>query len=152
MLDLHTKFLCDVQVDVEAPLVLGSTPHCVRMIYKITGGSVKGPDLTGDVLPMGADWCLVRPDGAGELDVRITIQTDDGELIYSYYRGIMDVSPEVFGRMATGQDVDPTEYYFRSAPIFETASSKYDWLNRIIVVGVGQLKPNEVIYKMYRVL
>ena len=152
MLDLKYEFLCDVQADVEEPLPIGSTPHGVRMIYNIKGGTVKGPNIAADVLPTGADWILLRPDGAGELDVRGTIRTDDGELIYCYYRGILNVPPEVFERIQKGESVDPSEYYFRTTPIFETGSDKYGWLNRIVAVGIGQLMPNRVIYKIYRIL
>ena len=152
MLDLKYEFLCDLRADLEELLPIGSTPHGIRWIFNIKGGTVQGPNITGDVLPMGADWLLLRPDGAGELDVRATIRTDDGELIYSYYRGILHAPPEVLECIQKGENVDPSEYYFRTTPIFETASDKYDWLNRIIAVGVGQLMPNRVIYKIYRIL
>ena len=152
MLDLKYEFLYEAQIDLEEPLPIGSTPHGTRMIVNIKGGTVKGPNITGDVLPIGADWILLRPDGAGELDVRATIRTDDGELIYLYSGGILVLSPEVYGRIQKGENVDPSEYYFRTTPIFETASDKYDWLNRIIAVGVGQVMSNRVIYKCYRIL
>jgi len=152
MLDLKYEFLYDVQADLEEPLLIGSTPHGVRMIFNIKGGTVSGPNIKGDVLPTGADWVLLRPDGAGELDVRGTIRTDDGELIYTYYRGILHTTPEVYERIQKGESVDPSEYYFRTTPILETGSDKYGWLNRIIAVGVGQLMPNRVIYKVYRIL
>ncbi len=152
MLDLKYEFLCDVQADLEEPLLIGSTPHGVRMIFNIKGGTVSGTNIKGDVLPTGADWILLRPDGVGELDVRGTIRTDDGELIYMYYRGILHTTPEVYERIQKSESVDPSEYYFRTSPILETGSDKYGWLNRIIAVGVGQLMPNRVIYKIYRIL
>jgi hypothetical protein len=122
------------------------------MIFNIKGGTISGTNIKGNVLPTGADWILLRPDGAGELDVRGTIRTDDGELIYMYYRGILHTTPEVYERTQKGESVDPSEYYFRTTPILETGSDKYGWLNRIIAVGVGQLMPNRVIYKIYRIL
>ena len=106
------------------------------------GGTFEGPRLKGEVLPGGGDCLVFRPDGAGELDVRATLRTDDGHLIYTYYRGIIQASPEVTQRVAQGESVDRSEYYFRTAPVYETASEKYSWLNRIVAVAVGSFAPN----------
>lgn len=152
MTDLNTEFLCEVSVDLEEPQNVGATPHGNRQIYYVKGGSFEGPKLKGEVLPGGGDWLLLRPDGAGELDVRGTMRTDDGHLIYTYYRGIIHASPEVTQRVAQGESVDPSEYYFRTAPVYETASEKYSWLNRIVAVAVGRFAPNRVAYKVYSIL
>jgi hypothetical protein len=152
MLDLKTEFLCEVSVDLEEPQEIGDTPHGNRRIFYVKGGTVEGPKIKGEVLPGGGDWLLVRPDGAGELDVRATIRTDDGHLVYCYYRGILHPPPEVALRVMQGEDVDPSEYYFRTAPVYETASEKYGWLNRIVAVAVGKFAPNWVGYKVYAVL
>ena len=119
---------------------MGATPHGSRSIYLVTGGEFKGPKLKGDMLPGGGDWLLMRPDGAGELDVRATMRTDDGHLIYMSYRG-------VFHGGADGEDL-----YFRSTPYFETASEKYGWLNQIVAVGLGTFTGSRVSYKVYEIL
>jgi hypothetical protein len=124
----------------------------MRRIAPVTGGKVEGPNIKGEVLPFGADWAVLRPDGAWELDVRITIRTQDGELVYAYYRGIIDTTQEVWGRILSGEEVDPSEYYFRTSPVFETASEKYKWLNKKLCVGVGKLLPGKVEYKVYQIL
>ena len=152
MAELKTELLYEVSVDLEAPQDVGATPHGVRRIYYVKGGTFQGPRLKGEVLPGGGDWLLLRPDGAGELDVRATVRTDDGHLIYTHYRGIINASPEVMQRIAAGEAVDPSEYYFRTAPYFETSSEKYGWLNRIVAVGVGRMIPNGVAYTVYAVL
>lgn len=152
MADLKTELLAEVSVDLEEAQNVGATPHGNRQIFLVKGGTFEGPKLKGEVLPGGGDWFLLRPDGAGELDVRGTMRTDDGHLIYIYYRGIMHASPEVTQRMLQGEAVDPSEYYFRTAPVFETASEKYGWLNRIVAVGVGRLAPNWVGYTVYAIL
>jgi hypothetical protein len=152
MLELKYEFLCETIGDLDDPQAIGASPHGVRMIYPVLGGSVKGPKLNGRALAFGADWLVLRPDGAGELDVRITIQTDDGELIYSYYRGILRIAPEIMERIQKGEDVDPSEYYFRTTPVFETGSAKYSWLNQIICVGVGKVEQKRVRYKIYQIL
>jgi hypothetical protein len=152
MLDLKYDLLCEVIADLEEPLTVGYTPQGIRMIFNIKGGTVKGKNISGDVLPTGADWIIIRPDGVGQLDVRATVRTEEGELIYIYYRGILNASPEVFTRIQSGEDVDPSEYYFRTTPVFETASDKYSWLNSIISVGVGKSMKNRVMYKIYQIL
>ena len=152
MLDLKYEFLCEIDVDLEEPIDVGSTPHGVRMIYNIKGGTVEGPKVSGKVLPTGADWLIIRPDMAAELDVRATMQTNDNEIVYIYYRGIINADLEIIDRIQKGEDVDPSEYYFRTTPVFETSSEKYGWLNRIVAVGVGKLAKNKVKYKVYMIL
>ena len=152
MAPLYSEFLYEVSVDLETPQNVGATPHGNRQIFYVKGGTFEGPKLKGEVLPGGGDWFMFRPDGAGELDVRATVRTDDGHLIYTYYRGILNAPPEVLQRVAAGEAVDPSEYYFRTTPVFETASEKYGWLNRIVAVGVGRVKPNWVGYTVYAVL
>ena len=152
MAELKSELLCELSVDLEEPQDMGATPHGVRRIYRVKGGTFAGPKLKGEVLPGGGDWLLLRPDGAGELDVRATMRTDDGHLIYTYYRGILAASPEVGQRILQGETLDPSQYYFRTAPCFETASEKYGWLNRIVAVGIGKLAPNWVGYTVYAIL
>jgi len=152
MLDLKYEFLCDIVADLEEPIEVGSTPHGVRMIYNIKGGTVEGPKVSGKILPTGADWLIIRSDMVAELDVRATMQTDDNEIVYTYYRGIINADLEILNKIQEGEDVDPTEYYFRTTPVFETSSEKYGWINRIVSVGVGKLAKNKVIYKVYMIL
>jgi len=73
-----------------------------------------------------------------QLDIRFTLRTDDGELVYASSSGISDIAPEVRQRIAQGTDVDPSEYYFRTALRFETGAHEYLWLNRLLAIGVGK--------------
>ena len=152
MLDLNYKFLYDLHGDLEAPINVGSTPRGIRRIFNVKGGTIEGPKIRGKVLPTGADWVIIRPDKVAELDVRAILQTDDNEIIYTYYRGILNATSEVYDMIQKGEDVDPSEYYFRTTPYFETSSEKYGWLNRIVAVGVGKLGKNKVSYKVYTIL
>jgi hypothetical protein len=131
---LKSEFLMDMVLDIGAPQVLGT-----RRIVPVTGGTFEGPKLKGTALPGGADWILVRPDGASELNVRVTLRTDDEQLIYITYRGLL-IAPK-------GGDM-----YWRTTPVFETASPKYDWLTRIIAVGIGRQVPNKAAYSVYQIL
>jgi hypothetical protein len=154
MLELKYEFLADIAVDVDwgGTINVGATPQGNRAIVHITGGTFEGPKLRGVILPGGGDWYTARPDGAGILDVRAVARTDDDHIIYTYYRGINYAPPEVRERMSKGEAVDPSEYYFRITPVFETASEKYDWLNRTVAIGVGQITPAGVAYKIYTIL
>ncbi len=140
MTELKTEFLFTMSADLAEAQDVGATPQGNRRIYYVTGGTFEGPKLKGEVLPGGGDWALVRPDGAVQLDVRATLRTGDGELIYTTYRGLIRGAP------------DSPDFYFRTAPMYETASEKYGWLNQIVAVGVGKLTTTGVSYSVYQVL
>ena len=150
---IRTKPLLTMPIEVETPLqMVGKTPFGDRRIAKVTGGSFSGPELNGTVLPGGGDWLLMRADGVLQLDVRITLETDDGALIYMTYRGLRHGPEAVMERVNKGEDVDPSEYYFRIAPFFEAGTDKYDWLNRTLAIGTGHRLPAGPVYEIYQVL
>jgi hypothetical protein len=103
------------------------------------------------VLPGGADWLLVRPDGVGELDVRVTLQTDDGALIYVTYRGYLTRILELFPRWAQGEQIPDDEYYFMITPYFETSAAQYAWLQQVVAIGRGSLIQGGVSYQVFAV-
>ncbi|UCD10209.1 MAG: DUF3237 domain-containing protein [Dehalococcoidales bacterium] len=154
MSDIRTEFLFHLVANLDRVGVLevGTTPHGTRRIFYVTGGTLEGPRIKGTVLPGGGDWMVVRPDGVGILDVRAVFHTDDDHLIYSYYRGMLVRSAEVTERMQRFEQVDPSEYYFRTTPVFETASEKYGWLNKIVAVGTGLVSNEGVEYDVYSIL
>ena len=148
---LAAEHLFDIHVDLEPAQRVGQTPGGARNIVLVKGGAVAGPKVNGSVLPGGGDWVVTRGDGVGELDVRLTMETVDGALVYMRYGGILDAKPEVFRRVYGGEDVAPSEYYFRTTPRFETSTEAYAWLNSIICVGVGALGPNVVDYRIFAI-
>ncbi len=153
MLELEHEFLCELQAELEQPShIVGPAPSGQRVIVYVKGGTVRGPKINGEVLPGGGDWVTVRPDGVMILDVRALMRTDDGELIYVYYRGVSHSSPEIQQKRQSGEAVDPSEYYFRTTPIFETSSEKYNWLTKIVCVGVGSFEPGGVKYRIHEIL
>ncbi len=116
---------------------LGATPLGRRRIIPITGGRFWGARLSGRVLPGGADWQVIRPDGVADLDARYTLETGDGALIYVRNKGYRHGPEDVIRRLAAGEAVDPKLYYMRTTPWFETGDARYAWLNRIVCVGTG---------------
>jgi hypothetical protein len=151
MIPLRSEFLFTLTGSVAEPLKIGNTPSGERLIYSIEGGEFEGPRLKGTVLPGGSDAMLIRADGVVLPDVRMTLRTDDEQLIFMRYEGMRHGPPEVMERLARGESVDPGEYYFRISPQFETGSSKYAWLNKIIAVGAGHRLPTGPIYYVYEV-
>ena len=135
---LRSEFLLQIIGDLGDPQNVGETPLGVRRILYMTGGSFSGPRLKGEVLPGGGDWVLARRDGVAQLDIRMTLRTDDKALIYASCGGILDMAPALRERIMRGEIVDPSKYYFRTALVFETAAEKYSWLNRLIAAGVGR--------------
>ncbi len=143
------EFLFESSLSLDPPIAIGENPHGNRLIVPVTGGSFEGPHLKGKVLAGGGDWVLVRPDGVGELDVRVTLQTDDGALIYVTYRGYLTKILELLPRWAAGEQIPPEEYYCMITPYFETSAAQYAWLQQVVAIGRGSLIPGSVSYRVF---
>lgn len=141
--------LCRATIALATPLVVGTTPLGVRRVIPIVGGQVTGESLAGEVLPGGADWQLVRPDGAAILDARYTLRTADGALIDIRNRGLRTGPPDVLARLTRGEVADPATYYFRTTPRFETGAPAYAWLNDVIAICSGVRTASAVILDFY---
>jgi muconolactone delta-isomerase len=134
------------------PLDLGDVAQRHRRIVTQTGGRFTGPELSGKLLPgASADWQIVMPDGTSFADVRYTLQTDGGDLLYVQSRGVRHGSTEVLSRLARGEDVDASEYTFRTSTQIETAAPQLDWLNKGVFISVGGRQATGVIYETYLV-
>jgi hypothetical protein len=141
-----------LEATVGEPLDLGDVAQGRRRIVPLTGGTFNGPELNGTLLPgVSADWQLVLPDGTALADIRYALHTDDGNLLYVQARGVRHGSPEVLARLARGEDVDATEYTFRTSTQIETAAPELDWLNKGVFISVGARQPDRVIYETYLV-
>ena len=134
------------------PLELGDIARGKRRIVPLTGGTFTGPELNGTLLPgSSADWQIVLPDGAALGDIRYTLQTDNGDLLYVQSRGVRHGSADVLARLARGQDVDASEYTFRTSTQIETAAAGLEWLNKGVFISVGGRRPGAVLYETYLV-
>jgi len=152
MAEIRTTHLFKMTLEVAGMQLIGATPTGNRRIGLVAGGTFEGARLRGKVLPGGADWIVVRPDGVTTLDVRLVLETDDGVAIGMTYRGLRHGPAEVMDRLNRGEVVDPSTYYFRIAVAFETAAAKYAWLNGAAFVGTGDRTPSGPIYDVFEVL
>jgi len=135
---LRSEFLLDLVVTTGAASDVGS-PGASRAVIPVTGGTFDGPNLRGTVIPPGGDWTARRQDGSLGLDVRLMLQTDDGQKIGAEWRGVYYAPPGA-------------AEYARILPMFETGAAKYAWLNHIVTVGVHRPMPGKVAYRIYRIL
>jgi Protein of unknown function (DUF3237) len=150
---IETRHLFTLTLQVPSIRDLGVTPWGARKIAQVTGGQFQGDRIKGTVhAGPGGDWLLLRNDGVLSLDVRITLETDDGHLIYMSYKGMRHGPKDVIDALNRGEKVDPSQYYFRMVPQFETSSEKYSWINRLVAVASGQREASGPIYTVYEVL
>jgi hypothetical protein len=149
---MNSRPLMTVRITAAPPQKLGTVPHGTRIIVPVTGGDFEGPRLRGKILPGGGDWLLLRADGVLELDLRITLETDDHALIYMTFQGLRHGPADAIAALGRGEVVDPARYYFRTVPRFETSAETYAFLNRIITVGVGETRPDGAVHRIEEIL
>ena len=153
MTDISTAHLFDMHLNVDPDLVnTGPGPYGTRIIAAITGGTFEGERLKGIVQPGGGDWILNRADAVTELNVRLTLQTGDGAAIYMSYRGFRHGPADVLQRLANGEEVDPSAYYQRAVPFYETGDERYAWLTRSVSVATGWRRPDGPSYRVFEIL
>ena len=136
---MRSRPLITLRLNTAPTQDIGAGPRGTRVTFPITGGSFEGDRLRGTVLPGGADWTVKRSDGVLELDLRITLETDDGALIYMTFEGIRD-------------DGAPGAPYFRTVPRFATAEPKYSFLNRLLAVGTGEIRADGPVHLIEELL
>ena len=142
----------EMRADLATPIDLGVTRLGHRRVVPVLGGTFEGENLRGTVLPGGADWQIIYPDGAVDLDARYTLKTDDGALLQVTNRGIRRGDAETLARINRGETVDPGKIYFRTVATFETSAAAYQWLADALFIGTGERHPDHVRIHFYRVL
>jgi muconolactone delta-isomerase len=134
------------------PLELGVTALGRQRIVPLISGTFAGPDLNGSVIPgASADWQTVLPDGTVIVDVRHSLQTDSGDILYVQSHGVRHGSPEVLARLDRNEHVDASEYTFRTSTRITAAAAELDWLDKGIFISVAGRQPSGVIYETYLV-
>jgi hypothetical protein len=132
------------------PEVIGPTPEGIRVNFYVTGGEARGPKISGKIRPVGADWLIIRRDGMAVLDVRATLETHDGALIYVQYPGTIDMGEDGYDKFLQGV-MPPNGIVIRTSPRMITSDSRYLWVNRLHCVALGQafLDRLEVVYDVF---
>jgi hypothetical protein len=152
--ELKSAFLLDLVLDLNSPQAVGPVLTGTRLVFPFKDGTVKGDKINGKIIGPGADWGLVPDSTTFKVDVRCTIETDDGALIYMTYSGYNHAGAKNFAMISAGKgsEVSPSDYYFRTSVFFETASPKYEWLNYTVAVGVGRFPASgKVAYRIYAI-
>ena len=148
---LSTQPIFTVRADLAEILHFGQTPYGDRRVIGIASGTVTGPRLAGRILPGGADWQIVRADGAADIQARYTIEAENGGHILVSSEGLRHGPPPVMERLARGDTVDPAFYYFRTVMRFETADPSLAWLNTILALARGAREPRAVRLDVFEV-
>lgn len=148
---VRTQPLFQLREKVPPLYIVGATPNAFRRIGVIVGGSFEGERMSGEVIS-GNDWQDVRRDDCTKLDVRLLLKTTDGALIVITYRFLRAGHASTLAKLDRGEPVDPASYYFRFIALFEIGSQKYDWINRIIAVGVGDRLADGPLHNVFEVL
>ena len=150
---MNTRLLMTMHVNVGTLLNIGAVPYGTRRTAPLAGGTFEGARLRGTILPgSSVDWQLLRSDGVLEMDLRFTLRTDDGALISMRSFGLRHGPAEVIAAIGRGERVDPSKYYFRTMPRFETAHPAYLFLKSLIAVASGDRRPEGPIYTIHEVL
>jgi hypothetical protein len=136
---MHSRPLMTLRLNTAPTQNIGAGPHGTRLTFPITGGSFSGDRLRGKVLSGGDDWVVKRSDGVLELDLRATLETDDGALIHLMFAGIRD-------------DGVSGAAYFRTVSRFETGNEKYLFLNRLLAVGTGEIGADGPVHVIEEIL
>jgi len=136
---MRSRLLMTLRLTTAPIQEIGNAPHGTRVTFPITGGTFEGERLRGMVLPGGDDWTVTRSDGVVELDLRVTLETDDGALIHMTFEGIRD-------------DGAPAAPYFRTVPRFATAEPTYAFLNKLLAVGVGEIRSDGPVHVIEEIL
>jgi hypothetical protein len=148
--ELRHVYRLDAELD--APVDLGDTPQGHRRIIPLTSGQATGAYFDAELLPAGgADWQIVRAGGSSVADIRYTLRTTGGALLYVQSQGVRHGDPDVLARLAAGEDVDPSEYTFRTSVKIETSDPELAWVNDGVFIAVGGRRPTGVSYDVYLV-
>ena len=135
-LSINSRPLMILRLATSATHEIGSTPQGTLMIFPVTGGTFEGERLRGRVLASGGDWVTAHDDGSFTLDLRVTLEADDGALIYMTFTGVRD----------------DANHYFRTVPRFETAAPQNAFLNRLLAVGTGEIGPDGPVHVIEEIL
>ncbi|GAP97989.1 DUF3237 domain-containing protein [Leptolyngbya sp. NIES-2104] len=137
MLTYSLEPIFSYHLQLDPPEILGPVPDGFRANAYVKSGTITGEKLHGILRSGGGDWFTIRPDGVAITDVRGTIETQDGALIYLTYTGVMDLGEDGYQNFLNGHF--PPTAKIHTTPRLQTAHPTYQWLNRVQCVGVAVL-------------
>jgi hypothetical protein len=150
--ELKSDFLFGLEVGLKPPQVVGPVLKGTRLISPFRDGFVKSDKINGKILECSGDWGLIIDSTTFKVDSRVTIETDDGALIYMTSSGYSHSTAKIAALIGTGKggELSPSDYYFRTSVSFETSSPEYVWLNHTVAIGVGRFPAaGKVAYRIY---
>ncbi|MDX2376460.1 DUF3237 domain-containing protein [Microbacterium sp. LRZ72] len=128
----------------------GMTRAGHRRVIPVAGGTITG-QIEGTLLAGGADWQVVRADGSIEINGHYSARTNEGELLLIHSVGVRSGAPAVLEALLHGEQVDPSEYYFRTAVTIETSASRLREFEASLYVTSCVREADAVRYTAYRV-
>ena len=145
------EYVLSYNASLAPPEIIGPIPEGIRVNFYVTDGLFEGPKIKGKLRPVGGDWLTIRKDGIGILDVRATLETDDGALIYIAYTGTLDVGPDGYKNFAEGKIPEFIKLTVSSR--MYTANPKYEWVNRAQYAQVGEFERDKLLvrYDVYEI-
>ena len=145
------RHVADFDIDLDPISEMGDGRAGKRRIIPIVGGRITGPEFTGEILNVGADWQTIFSSGVAELDTRYAMETDDGAIIEIINYGFRHGPDEVMAAVARGETVSPADYYMRTHARLETGDARYDWVNKTLFTGVGARLAAAVQLSLYAI-
>lgn len=120
------------------PVYIPNTPKGTRAIVEIKAARWDGERLKASQKGQAAaDWAIASADGTLHIDVRTTLETDDGAIIFVSYTGRAQMTPDG----ATPLIITPQ---------FETGDPRYTWLNKVQAIGRGTRDAEGgLVYEIY---
>ncbi|HZL54395.1 MAG TPA: DUF3237 domain-containing protein [Solirubrobacteraceae bacterium] len=149
---LQTRLICRISAQLGEVQDIGQVPGGRRRVVPIAGGRVEGPRLQGEIVPGGADWQVIAADGTVSVEARYTLRADDGGLILVHSRGVRNGEPAVMARLLAGEDVDSSEYYFRTLVTLESSAPAHAWVNGRLFIAAAAREPAAVLIDLYEIL
>ena len=137
------------RISLAAPVEQGEVSGGRKRFIAITGGTVDGPMLKGTIMPGGGDWQIIMPGGLTKVEARYFMKSVDGTVIEITNPGVRVASPEVTEKLAKGEKVDPSAYYFRTTPRFDVKAGPQEWMARSAFVARGIRTPDSVVIDFY---
>ena len=142
------EYVFEIRATIDPDFHIGRGPEERLSFTPISGGTVAGPRLNGEVLPGGGDWAVERF-GTAQLEARYLIRADDGAVIDILNRGFWRADPEIEARVEAGEDLTEDQYYYRTQPVFQTDAEPYAWLTSTVFIGMARGEEGKVCIRFF---